>query len=435
MPFPSPPRFRSLLADRRGSTAAMFAAGIVGLFGAFALATDAGVWYAQRRGAQNAADTAASAGVMALAMSGQNAARSAAFDVTSRNGFANTVGGATAVVVNIPPSTGPQSANPTAVEVVVRQRQNMTAAALLLATAPTVEGRSVAILRPAANVCILALTGQVWAGGNVTVNTPNCVIASNRRSGASIDINSGALDINAYSLHAVSRCEDCDSAQVRLSRRYGEYQPPVADPFAHLQSKTMPSNSCINLPGGNGVIEPLPYEDNGNKPYCSMQVNGGREMRLRPGTYYIRNGDFGVQGGGIVNCPTCTAGAGVAIVLTGDVNQIGDFKINANSIVNLRAAQAARDPAYNGILLYRDARAGYGQTNNPSVSLNGGTSMSLVGGLYFPSTHVRINGNAAVIACSVVVAASIDFIGNADVVGCSEVGTTVPQAQMVVVQE
>ncbi|WP_372624089.1 pilus assembly protein TadG-related protein [Falsiroseomonas sp.] len=429
-------RLARLRADRRGISSVAFAGSILAVFGAVAMATDVGVWYAARRGAQNAADAGATAAVMALSLSGPNAGRAAGLDIAGRNGFPNTVGGRTTVAVNIPPSTGALTADPTAVEVVVRQQQTMTAAALFLDAAPTVEARTVGRLRESSNVCILALTGQLWAGGNTTVNTPDCVMASNRRFPPSIEIAGGSLDITAFSLSAVSSCLNCDSSQVRLTQRYREFQAPTEDPFRHLLSKTLPrpSGNCQNF-NENSDPDPLPYELNGQRLYCNMHVTGGRAVQLSPGTYYIWEGDFRIGGGSSVTCPTCTAGQGVAVVLTGDPGEIGDFTINSNSYVNLRAAREARDPDYNGVLFYRDVRGGYGSTSSPSVTLNGGTNMSLVGGLYFPSTHVRVNGNAAVIACSVVVAASIDFIGNAEVNGCGETGTRVPRTRQVMVAE
>ena len=437
--MPSLRRHRSLLkllADRRGSTAIAFGMGALALFGTFAFATDASVWYSARRAAQNAADTAASAAVVSLAMAGATPARAAAQDVTARNGFANTTGGATTVTVNIPPTTGTQANNPSAVEVVVRQRQQMTAAGLFLDSPPFVQARSVATLRATSNVCILALTGQVWAAGTARVDTPNCVIASNKRDASSIEIVGNSLDVIAFSLSAVAACQNCTSSRVQLAERFGEYQVPTADPFVHLQSKTMPrpSNGCINRNNNNSNL--APFEANGRRVYCgNIQVNGGETLNMSPGTYYIFNGDFRVQGGGIVRCPTCTGAAGVAIVLTGDPGSIGGIRINANSDVNLRAARVAQDPDFNGILFYRDVRGSLGQQNNPSIDINGGTTTALAGGLYFPSTHIKINGNAGVLACSVIVAASIDFIGNADVTGCAAVGTTVPRTQIVVMNQ
>src|SRR5689334_22665077 len=68
---------RRLSADRRGATALVFALGAMGLFGLVGLATEGGTWYLEKRHGQNGADTAASAGVLAL-VNGQNATTSAA---------------------------------------------------------------------------------------------------------------------------------------------------------------------------------------------------------------------------------------------------------------------------------------------------------------------------------------------------------------------
>ncbi|HEV7265133.1 MAG TPA: pilus assembly protein TadG-related protein [Falsiroseomonas sp.] len=429
-------RVARLRADRRAFSSVAFAGSVLAVFGAVAMATDVGVWYVARRGAQNAADAGATAAVMALSLSGPHAGRAGGLDIASRNGFANTTGGRTTVAVNIPPSTGALTADPTAVEVVVRQQQTMTAAALFLDAAPTVAGRTVGRLRESSNVCILALTGQLWAGGGTTVNTPDCVLASNRRSAPSIEIAGGSLDITAFSLSAVASCLNCDSSQVHLSERYREFQAPTEDPFRHLLAKALPrpASNCQNF-NENSDPDPLPYELNGQRLYCNMHVTGGRTVNLSPGTYYIWKGDFRINGGSSVVCPTCTGDQGVAIVLTGDPGAIGNFTIGSNSYVRLRAARVARNPDYNGVLFYRDVRGGYGSTSSPSVTLNGGSNMSLTGGLYFPSTHVRINGNAAVNTCSVIVAASVEFSGNAQVNGCGDTGTRVPRTRQVVVAE
>jgi Flp pilus assembly protein TadG len=420
-------------ADRRGLSSLVFAGSAVAVFGAVALATDAGVWYAARRGAQNAADVGATAAVTALSLSGADAARAAGVDIAGRNGF-SSADGRTTVVVNIPPSSGNLMGDPTAAEVIVTQSQRMTAAALFLASAPTVQGRTVGRLRESSDVCVLALLGQVWAGGNTTVNVPNCVIASNRRLSPSIEIAGNSLDIHAFTLSSVSSCLNCGSEAVRLSQAYREFQPPVADPFAHLRSKVLPRavNNCMNYNENNNPT-PAPYELNGNRLYCNMHITGGRAVQLSPGTYYIWEGDFRTGGGSSVTCPSCTGTEGVAVVLTGAVGAIGQFTIDGNSTVSLRAAAAARDPDYDGVLFYRDARGTYGSTSSPTVQLNGGSNMSLAGGLYFPSSHVRVNGNASATTCTVLVAASIT--GNAGVNGCGEAGTRVPRMRQVVVAE
>ncbi|WP_270936091.1 pilus assembly protein TadG-related protein [Falsiroseomonas oryzae] len=423
-----------LVADRRGVTSYAVAAGLVTIFGAAAISTDVGSWYAARRAAQNAADASAAAAAVTLAFSTAEAARTTGRDVAARNGFTHAVGGPTTVTVNVPPTTGARTGDPSAVEVVVQQRQVLGASGFFLTAPPTVTGRSVATLRDARNVCLLALTGQVTAGGNATVTVPNCVMASNRRGGPGMDFGGGSYAITAYSMVTVADCQGCNgNARIALTEGAREWQPPIADPFAHLQSKVMPrpTNGCASVPNGR-TVNLAPYESNGRRVLCgNIRVNGGDTLTLSPGTYYIHNGSLTVNGGGTVRCPSCVGGAGVAIVLTGDAASIGEVRLNGNSVIDLRAALTAADPDYNGILIYRDVRAPAGST----VRLNGGTTMSLVGGIYLPSSHVEVTGNAAAIACTVVVAASIDFRGTADVTDCNLVGTRVPQTRMVVVAE
>jgi hypothetical protein len=430
--------FRQLCGDRRGVTSLAFAGSLITVLGAAGIATDVGVWYAARRGAQNAADVGATAAAVSLAMSNATNARAVALDTTARNGFPNA--GANTVTVNIPPTQGAHRANATAVEVVVRQTQSLSFSGYFISAPPVVQGRSVATLREASNVCILALSGELSAGGNTAVNTPNCVLASNFRSSPSVRVTGNSIDVRAYSISAVRTCLNCENGGVRLTERFGEFQPPTADPYAALNSKPLPqalSNAnCVNRGGGrNQTLSP--YETNGRKLYCgNIRVNGGDVFTLEPGTYYIHEGDLIVQGGGTLQCPTCTAGRGVAIVFTGaTANRIGGVNINGNAVVDLRAARTAADPDFNGILFYRDIRATANSTSNPAVDLNGTATVKLSGGMYFPSTHVRMTGTAGTIACSVLVAASVEFNGNADVTGCAEVGTRVPQTRIVMVAE
>jgi Flp pilus assembly protein TadG len=427
---------RRLLRDRRGVTTMAFAAGAVALFGAVAIAADAGVWYSARRGAQNAADVAAAAAATSLAMSGAAAARAAALDVSGRNGFANLA--PSSVVVNIPPTSGANRTNASAVEVIVRQQQDLGAAGFFLAAAPTVQGRSVAALRDASNVCVLALTGALSFGGNAVVNAPNCVLASNRRSLAGVTSNGNSFDVIAFSLSTVGSCPGCDSSRFQLTQRFGEWQVPVENPFAHLDTKALPAFSAGTcLDPGNKPTSLAPFETNGRRAYCDdIRVNGNQTLTLTPGTYYLHNASLTLQGGRL-RCPACTGDAGVTIVLTGSPGSIGDITINGNAEVeNLRAPNAPADPDFRGVLLFRDGRAtNTGGNGNPPVRINGGANLNLMGGMYFPNAHSRFNGTAGTALCGVLVGGSFEFTGNAGVARCAEVGTRVPQTRIVVVAE
>ncbi|WP_158287918.1 pilus assembly protein TadG-related protein [Falsiroseomonas bella] len=413
-----------------------FAGTAVVLFGAVAIAADAGVWYSARRGAQNAADVAAAAAATSLAMSGAAPARTAGLDVAARNGFPNLA--PTSVAVNIPPSSGANSTNPSAVEVIVRQQQSLGAAGFFLSAAPTVQGRSVASLRDASNVCVLALTGTLSFGGNSVVDAPNCVLASNRRSLAGVETNGNSFDVIAFSLSTVGSCPNCTSSRFQLTQRAAEWQVPVENPFAHLDAKLLPIfNAGTCLDPGNNPTSLAPYETNGRRAYCDdIRLSGNRTLTLSPGTYYLNNASLSLQGG-TLRCPTCTGDSGVTIVLTGSPGSIGDITINGNANVeNLRAPNAPADPDFRGVLLFRDGRAtNTGSNGNPPVRINGGANLTLMGGMYFPNAHSRFNGTAGTALCGVLVGASFEFTGNAGVARCGEVGTRVPQTRIVVVAE
>ncbi len=202
-----------LLADRRGVSTLVFAASSILVVGGLALAADVGQIYAARRGAQNAADAASAGAAVALAMTGRDAAIASGTDLAGRNGYAP--GGANTVTVNVPPASGPNTSNPTAVEVIVRQQQSLSAAAQFLSPPPTVQGRAVATLRATSNVCLLALDGQITSTGNSTVNAPTCVLASNMRGTGSISLG-GSFSLTAHSLSAVGTCVGCSGGSLNL---------------------------------------------------------------------------------------------------------------------------------------------------------------------------------------------------------------------------
>jgi Flp pilus assembly protein TadG len=425
---------KRLLRDRRGASSLMFTGLAVTLFGAVALATDAGLTYSAKRGAQNAADASATAAAVSLAMGGRDVAIATGRDIAGRNGFVHA--GATTVAVNVPPASGPRASDSSAVEVIVSQTQTLGPSGLFISTPPTVRGRAVASLLSGTNVCILSLTGPVTAGGNTVVNTPNCVIASNMRGAGSIAVNGGSLDLTAFTLSAVGSCVNCNTSSVILTEAFREWQVPAENPYAHLDSKTLPplGNNSINASSINsGTL--LPYELNGGRVLRGdLKITGQQVLSLQPGTYYIYNGNFDVQSG-TVNCPTCTGTSGVTIVLGGSPSSIGGITINANAVVNLRAPANPADSAFRGVLFYRSAAATSNSTSNPPVKINGGGTLSLAGGMYFPRTHVRVNGNSGSVVCSVLVAASIEFTGNANVTGCATMGTPVPRTRAVVMAE
>lgn len=200
---------------------------------------------------------------------------------------------------------------------------------------------------------------------------------------------------------------------------------PINDPFAGLQTWTpTPPAACQTVAlGGNDKTATISPDAS----ICSsLSIRSQDTLTLNPGIYYFKNGaDLTVQG--TIN------GNGVTLVFTGDVNNVGTIKINAQAGGALRGPAGTLIPGHDeaaGLLIYRDARA----TNNgigKEVQLNGGATMSLFGGLYFPTSNVVVNGNSDVgySACHAVVGYRLYFSGSSntelDVSQCSGF-TTVP---------
>jgi hypothetical protein len=107
--------------------------------------------------------------------------------------------------------------------------------------------------------------------------------------------------------------------------------------------------------------------------------------------------------------------------------------------VNMSAAKtsAYADTNYNGVLFYMDAQ--YAEHSNAcgsaQVSIQGSSTITLNGGMYFPNASVCVTGNAfsAQESCLSLVAWSISYNGNATetLTGCGTTGTKTAQVQAV----
>jgi hypothetical protein len=196
---------------------------------------------------------------------------------------------------------------------------------------------------------------------------------------------------------------------------------------AGVISGGIPNNNGVNI---SMVIPPPPA----GRALCGLDISGaGTVVTFNPGTYYFHNSDFRVTGGRVecrvattpptANGALCANGEGVTFVFTGDPAQVGGPNINGGT-VTLTAPRATSmgvnyDPNfpgnqdYAGILFFRDPRATGGNSQgNPAVNINGGTSLSLTGAMYFPNSYVKYSGNSAVTTCTVLIGGTVEMTGN-----------------------
>jgi len=448
----SPHRLWNRLAvrGRRGAISAVFAVGMTGFLGMVGLGTEVGSWYVGKRHGQNAVDAAAIAGVQMIA-SGRNssAAIAAATDAATRNGF--TIGGTVTVTVNNPPTSGTHSGQSNAVEVVLSQTPPALLASLFVANVSIVNRGVAAMNITGVGACVLGINyggyqGDVSMAGSANLNMPNCEIAANGTDPTAMYDQGNGNQIAAYTLLTSGGCSGCSGSNVTLTRRFSEYQPPTPDPYAAVQTVTLPTFS-----GKACVSSPVPWSPTNPQAFCGnkWQVSSGQTVNLTPGTYFFYNASIDIQGGATVTCLTCSpGGAGVTFILTGSsASKVGSLSLagNANALLNAPALGYAETHTYfgcsatscpfGGILFYMDQQASPGTGGKPPVAVNGNSS-TLTGGLYFPSVYVSysgdMSGNGA--GCTVLVANNITFTGGSsgmDVSQCLADGIPFPQPQVV----
>lgn len=269
--------------NRKGAIGVAFAIGVTAVLGMGALATEAGVWLYQRRSAQDAADTAAYAGMVRFSMTTDAnaktaAAVAAATQVARINGFQNVGGplsapGDTRVRVQVgfvmPPATpggpvgdfqaavpGGSSAN--AVRVEIEQVQRSGFAQLISNTPPTAWGGAVAIMDITGPACMLSIpppgtqrqdniNGQTNIGSSTSVTARNCIIASNYLGEKSINIlgNPGEA-VTVGGLRASGNCYNCDRANALGG--YVSSAPTTENPYADLDNRTLNPMPGRSLP-------------------------------------------------------------------------------------------------------------------------------------------------------------------------------------------
>jgi Flp pilus assembly protein TadG len=409
---------RTVLGDRRGVVAIIFALALPVTAGVAGLGVEAGEWYMLKRRAQTAADAAAYAGALEIARSARAQARPVALGESARNGYPD--GAPITVTVNIPPVSGPQAGNANAVEVLVAQQQPLRFASLFIPGPQTITARAVASVTQLGNACVLALDRTarraLQTTGNSVVQMNECSLASNSNDAQSMYF-SGNSQVSAPTAWSAGGIVQSGSSTPQFPGGTLAFAWPVQDPYAGL-TITMPAAPACNNPRA------LTFNSTTLSPgvYCGgINVNSGSTVVLNPGTYYLDQGDFSVGSNAVVTCACNAAGSGVTIVLTSSraASRIGSVTINGQARVTLRAPSAPSYP-YPGILFFQDRR----YSGNTVNHLNGGSNLQLTGAMYFPSSSVDWNGNSTGLGCTQIIADTVTISGDTNLTntGCAALG-------------
>lgn len=420
------------LGDRRGAVAIIYAAALPGLVGMVGLGVETGYWYVAKRNLQTEADAAALGAGWKDVYGGSAAeVEAAALNEAVRNGFEDTP--ATDVDVNNPPLYGAYAGDTSSTEVILTEEHELMFASVVYDSVVTIAARAVVDVQPAEDACILALSTTASQaldiGGNTTISMPDCVLASNSTYCPDAAIIDGSATVTAYTVWTSGCYFEDSSNPVTLAEPGYSNAPPIDDPYATATVPPLPGGACQNW-NAQGVNKPA-----GSK-YCNnVVVNNNEVVHFSPGVYWFNNANWTVNGGAMVDCPTCTVGGdGVLIVFTGpNSNQVGSLTINGGADVDLNgisAAQAAAlgQPVLSGLLFFQDPNAA---TAAPDTAIiNGSSTSSLVGAMYFPNNEVQFSGNTAnQSACTMVIGLTVELTGNSNmnVASCADYGVGVPK--------
>jgi hypothetical protein len=146
--------------------------------------------------------------------------------------------------------------------------------------------------------------------------------------------------------------------------------------------------------------------------YCGgIKINGGANVTFMPGTYII-------DGGGLVILSNATVtGSSVTFFLTGQntsngsANAYGGVQIAGGANVNLSAPCDSSSGGVEGMLFFQD-RA---MTNGMGSVINGGSTSSFSGALYFPTTALSYSGSSGSNQYTLVVADTLSVAGTASI--------------------
>jgi Putative Flp pilus-assembly TadE/G-like len=385
------------MRDRSGAYAAMFGLMAPIFIGTLALGSETGLWYSTQEKMQGAADSSAISAAVGLIGGDTNVTLEANATAAS-DGFVNGSNGSV-VTVNKPPLSGPNVGTPGAVEVIIKQPQNLLFSSLFLKAPVVVRARAVAGPTPEV-VCVLALGKLpvlpsvlgIAAAAGANVLADQCNVADNATSPLALT-SALATTITAQKVDVVGGIVNVLGT---ITTTQGTHTGVAAksDPFAGLSVPASFSSLPCNSESHYNTTTHTTHTVTGTVTlspgrYCGgLTIGAGGSVTLSPGTYYMDGSTlFGLLSPGLVVATGgSVTGTGVTIVLT---SSNGVFSNLANvdfgglvsgGVINLTAPSSG---PFANLVVFVDPGALLSV-----VTFRGGTQNNFVGTIYAPSSLV-----------------------------------------------
>ena len=372
---------------------------LVLLAGFLGLAIDTGYLEWVKTRLQTAADAAAIGGVQEIKMNGAANVVTAAQADAARNGFTDGQNGVT-VTVNNPPSGGYSTTDPTGVEVIVAQKVATFFMGAVGASSVTLQARAVAH-QASGTVCVVTLDSAA-AGAFTASNGANvqigCGIMVDSASSTAFTV-SGGTTVTASSIWVTGGSTVTGGSSVTPTASTAI--PAMSDPLANISPPAVGACTYTNTVVGGGLTKTLPPG-----VYCNgINLGNGAHITFAPaGTYILKGGGLSIAGGVTVT------GTGVTFYNTsGGGYSYQPFNFSNGATVTLTAPTTG---PLAGILLFQDRSIVSSAVN----SFLGGTTITLNGALYFPTTPMSYsNGTTTSSTYTILVAKTLNFQGGCKV--------------------
>jgi hypothetical protein len=384
-----------------GQAIVLIAITFLALTMAVGLAIDAGQLFVARRTMQEAADAAAYAGaVVRYQLGSTTAARAAAINDATRNGYTDGVGGFS-VTVHVPPTSGLYSGNDEYVEVII-QGSVRTALVPAQSALTVVHVRGVAGAEPLNNgYAIMSLDRG---------NTPG---AFNVSPNGDVHLTGGGILVNSSSTTAATSSE-CTPARFTISTPYGtdvhgtgsgcfpttgdgldNNTPQQADPFAGFPKPSTTGVTHYN--SMSATIQPGVYDvEIGGAGNTTINLNTGIYI-LKHGINASGNADLISNPGGVFIFNTHT---NYPSAFRPGIDTCGPLNLSGNAATSLNAMTTG---TYKNFLVYQDPAC----TNDMTIAGNGTFVGS--GTIYVPNAGFVFDGNNATLTGSQLVAKTVNI--------------------------
>jgi hypothetical protein len=360
---------KDLISNERGNVFLIGAAVMPLLLGAAAVAVDTiqlSIW---NRQLQRAADSAAIAGAYALK---QRVNIQAAVDEDlAANSFP-------LIAEEELVTPGERLGFKRTVRVQLTASQKLPFLSIFTSRAVTLSADATAALADDGSYCMIALDDDdkkpgIVVSGNSVVNL-KCGMKTNATGTNTIDGNGSKSKIIA---EPVASAGGLDEGNFPPGTTLQPNSDPQADPLAWLPNPSVPAGcKSGTLSVGSGQTVTLSDTE---ICYEAYDIQGTLNLTGSNVVMTANGGNISVQG--------TLKGGSVTVVMTSATGAAGDVKVtSADATLDLAAPTSG---PYNGLLFYRDRRAGY-----VDIKITGNASLKLSGALYFPTADLSVAGNA-----------------------------------------